>query len=281
MECAGGGRARLAPRPVSARGTTRRSAAPSGPERRCGRPRGRRAAGRRWSSLHRLTTEASTRASSRPTSAACTVEEAMRDVLLAYAMNGSRCRPRTASRCASSCPMVRDGSVKWLRSITAIASPSRVSSRPCCTATGAQDEPGTPVTRKQPRALMAPPGIPEFFSRIRHLPVGRTRIEGRAWSGAPRRARGVQRRRRATWEDARLGAPTAGTAGERGRTSGSPPAPATTSCASARPTPPATRSPSTAPRLESRRVRRQRGPARGRACRVGTRRGHRPARRAR
>ena len=30
---------------------------------------------------------------------------------------------------------------------------------------------------------MAPPGIPEFLSRIRHLHPGRTPVEGRAWSG--------------------------------------------------------------------------------------------------
>jgi len=54
---------------------------------------------------------------------------------------------------------------------------------------------------------MAPPGIPEFLTRVRHVPAGRTLIEGRAWSGgaAVRRvefsADGGQ-----TWEDTRLGA---------------------------------------------------------------------------
>ena len=54
---------------------------------------------------------------------------------------------------------------------------------------------------------MAPPGIPEFLSRVRHLHVGRTRIEGRAWSGGGAVERvefsadGGQ-----TWEDAELGA---------------------------------------------------------------------------
>ena len=69
-----------------------------------------------------------------------------------------------------------------------------------------EDEPGTPVTRKQPRALMAPPGIPEFLSRVRHVPAGRTRIEGRAWSGG----NAVERVEFSadggrTWEDAQLG----------------------------------------------------------------------------
>ena len=39
------------------------------------------------------------------------------------------------------------------------------------------------MTRKNPHALMVPPGIPEYFSRARHLRAGRTLVEGRAWSG--------------------------------------------------------------------------------------------------
>jgi DMSO/TMAO reductase YedYZ molybdopterin-dependent catalytic subunit len=45
------------------------------------------------------------------------------------------------------------------------------------------DEPGTPVTRIAPRALLVPPGIPDFFTRRRVVPNGRTLLEGRAWSG--------------------------------------------------------------------------------------------------
>jgi DMSO/TMAO reductase YedYZ molybdopterin-dependent catalytic subunit len=44
-------------------------------------------------------------------------------------------------------------------------------------------EEGEPLTRMLPRALMAPPGIPEFFTRERLLHLGPCRIEGRAWSG--------------------------------------------------------------------------------------------------
>ena len=142
-------------------------------------------------------------------------------------------------------------SVKWLRSITAIAEPFEgVQQTLLYRYRRSEDEPGTPVTRKQPRALMAPPGIPEFLSRVRHVPAGRTRIEGRAWSGG----NAVERVEFSadggrTWEDARLGAvQRQARLDGRGRTSGSPPAPATTSSASARPTPPATPSPSTAPR---------------------------------
>src|SRR5262249_39704063 len=37
--------------------------------------------------------------------------------------------------------------------------------------------------RMQPRALMVPPGVPEFPSRRRLLPQRPTLLEGRAWSG--------------------------------------------------------------------------------------------------
>ena len=55
---------------------------------------------------------------------------------------------------------------------------------------------------------MAPPGIPEFFSRTRHVPVGRTLIEGRAWSGSnPVTRVEFSADGGRTWEDARLEEP--------------------------------------------------------------------------
>lgn len=45
------------------------------------------------------------------------------------------------------------------------------------------DEVGEPVTRMQPRALLVPPGYPDFMSRIRLVAAGRCSVEGRAWSG--------------------------------------------------------------------------------------------------
>ena len=65
-------------------------------------------------------------------------------------------------------------SVKWLGRIDAVTQPFR----------GYQNErgyrfrrdendPGRPVTRMVPRALMQPPGIPEFMTRARLLPPGR------------------------------------------------------------------------------------------------------------
>jgi sulfane dehydrogenase subunit SoxC len=141
------------------------------------------------------------------------VAEALRDdVLLAYAMNGE---PIPAPHGFPLRLIVPDwygmASVKWLRSITATAEPFQgVQQAQLYRYRRSEDDAGTPVTRKKPRALMAPPGIPEFLSRIRHVRAGRTPIEGRAWSG-----QGAVRRVEfsadagLTWADARLEEPLA------------------------------------------------------------------------
>ena len=114
------------------------------------------------------------------------VQEAMREeVLLAYAMNG---QPLPAPHGFPLRLLVPDwygmASVKWLRSITAIAAPFEgVQQTLLYRYRRCEDDPGTPVMRMKPRALMAPPGIPEYLSRVRHVPVGGTEIQGRAWSG--------------------------------------------------------------------------------------------------
>jgi sulfane dehydrogenase subunit SoxC len=46
-----------------------------------------------------------------------------------------------------------------------------------------EDDPGEPVTRMAPRALMLPPGVPDFMTRRRFVAPGSHRLEGRAWSG--------------------------------------------------------------------------------------------------
>jgi DMSO/TMAO reductase YedYZ molybdopterin-dependent catalytic subunit len=114
------------------------------------------------------------------------IDEAMgEDVLLAYAMNG---QPLPAQH-GYPLRLIVPGwygmaSVKWLRSITAIAEPfDGVQQALLYRYRRSEEEPGTPVTRQKPRALMAPPGIPEFLSRIRHLHAAGTPLGGRAWSG--------------------------------------------------------------------------------------------------
>jgi DMSO/TMAO reductase YedYZ molybdopterin-dependent catalytic subunit len=136
------------------------------------------------------------------------IEEAMReDVLLAYAMNG---QPLPAPHGFPLRLIVPDwygmASVKWLRSITAVSEPFEgVQQTQLYRYRRSEDDPGTPVTRKKPRALMAPPGIPEFLSRVRHVRAGRALIEGRAWSGNGAVSRvEFSSDGGSTWADARL-----------------------------------------------------------------------------
>ena len=75
-------------------------------------------------------------------------------------------------------------SVKWLKEIRALEEPfDGVQQVVAYNYRQSEDDPGTPVTRKHPHALMIPPGIPDFLSRKRHLEAGKTVIQGRAWSG--------------------------------------------------------------------------------------------------
>jgi sulfane dehydrogenase subunit SoxC len=139
------------------------------------------------------------------------VAEALRDdVLLAYAMNGQPLPPPHGFPLRLVVPeWYGMASVKWLRSITAIAEPFEgVQQTVLYRYRRSEDDPGTPVTRKRPRALMAPPGIPEFLSRIRHVPAGPCAIVGRAWSGgAPIRRVELSADGGRTWTDARLDEP--------------------------------------------------------------------------
>jgi DMSO/TMAO reductase YedYZ molybdopterin-dependent catalytic subunit len=97
--------------------------------------------------------------------------------------------------------------VKWLGAITALTEPFDGFQQ----TTGyrlynADGEAGAPVTRMMPRSLTIPPGIPEFFSRARILDAGPCLLEGRAWSGwaaIERVELSVDGGR--TWADASLG----------------------------------------------------------------------------
>jgi DMSO/TMAO reductase YedYZ molybdopterin-dependent catalytic subunit len=72
------------------------------------------------------------------------------------------------------------------------------------------DDPGVPVTRMLPRALLRPPGFPDFMTRERVLPAGNVRLTGRAWSGCGEVTRvEVSTDGGATWCDADL-EPSAG-----------------------------------------------------------------------
>jgi DMSO/TMAO reductase YedYZ molybdopterin-dependent catalytic subunit len=107
------------------------------------------------------------------------------EVLLAYALNGRPLPPQHGFPLRLVVPgWYGMTNVKWLGRITAVSAPFQGYQQ----VTGyrllqSEDDPGTPVTRMMPRALMAPPGVPDFMSRRRFLGPGACRLEGRAWSG--------------------------------------------------------------------------------------------------
>ena len=213
MECAGSGRARLAPRPVSApwhdeaigcaewTGTPLRGILEQ--------------AGLRDDAVELLFTgyDRGIDQGVEQDYRSLAIEEALpEDVLLAYAMNGEPLPAPHGFPVRLIAPeWYGMASVKWLRSITAIAEPFEgVQQTVLYRYRRSEEDPGSPVTRKKPRALMAPPGIPEFLSRARHVRAGRTHVEGRAWSGygAVSRVEFSADGGR-TWADARLGQPAA------------------------------------------------------------------------
>lgn len=199
MECAGSGRARLAPRPVSApwhdeaigcaewTGTPLRGILEQ--------------AGLRDDAVELLFTgyDRGIDQGVEQDYRSLAIEEALpEDVLLAYAMNGEPLPAPHGFPVRLIAPeWYGMASVKWLRSITAIAEPFEgVQQTVLYRYRRSEEDPGSPVTRKKPRALMAPPGIPEFLSRARHVRAGRTHVEGRAWSGyGAVSKRRIQRRR--------------------------------------------------------------------------------------
>ena len=139
-----------------------------------------------------------------------TVEEIARgDALLAYEMNGRPLEPQHGFPLRLIVPgWYGMTSVKWLDSIEAVTEPFEgfqqyVSYR---YQRDAADVPGEPVSRIRVRALMIPPGRPDFFSRERFAAAGPTTVFGRAWSGAAPVER-VELAVDGRWADATLEAP--------------------------------------------------------------------------
>jgi DMSO/TMAO reductase YedYZ molybdopterin-dependent catalytic subunit len=137
-----------------------------------------------------------------------TVAEAMApEVLLAYEVNGGPLPPQHGFPVRLLVPgWYGMASVKWLRRITAVAEPFVGFQQDAYRLRQREDDTGTPVTRIAPRALMIPPGFPDFLSRSRVVDAGSCRLEGRAWSGrAPIERVEVSTDGGARWADARLG----------------------------------------------------------------------------
>ena len=138
-----------------------------------------------------------------------TVEDALRDeVFLAYEMNGQSLPPQHGAPLRLVVPdWYGMASVKWLKEISVLSKPFEgVQQVVAYNYRRSEDDPGTPVNRKHPHALMVPPGIPDFLTRERRVEAGKTTIEGRAWSGhGPIERVEFSADGGGTWEDARLG----------------------------------------------------------------------------
>ncbi|MFF1686467.1 MULTISPECIES: sulfite oxidase [unclassified Streptomyces] len=129
------------------------------------------------------------------------------DVLVAYGMNGAPLPPQHGYPLRLVVPgWYGMAHVKWLREITLVDAPfdgfqQAVAYRFRWNA----DDPGEPVTKILPRALMIPPGFPDFMSRARVVRPGPVLLEGRAWSGhGPVTRVEVTTDDGATWNDATL-----------------------------------------------------------------------------
>jgi DMSO/TMAO reductase YedYZ molybdopterin-dependent catalytic subunit len=135
------------------------------------------------------------------------------DVLLAYELNGAPLPPQHGFPLRLLVPgWYGMTNVKWLTRITLTSEPF----------TGYQqargyrlrqtdDDEGEPLSRIHPRALMVPPGIPDFMTRERTVRAGTVMIQGRAWSGlAPVASVEVSTDGGTTWQDAHLDPPELG-----------------------------------------------------------------------
>ena len=209
MECAGNGRARLEPRPVSqpwileAVGTARWRGTPLAPLlEEAGVPVGTVEV--LFTGLDRGIEGGDEQAFQR----ALTLKEAMRgEVLLAYEMNGAPLPPQHGFPLRLVVPgWYGMTNVKWLSRIEFLDEPfAGYQQSWSYRVRQTEDEEGEPLQRMQPRSLLVPPGIPEFFTRERTVRAGEVQLEGRAWSGhAPVAAVEVSDDGGATWSDAEL-----------------------------------------------------------------------------
>ncbi|TCN44473.1 molybdenum-dependent oxidoreductase-like protein [Kribbella orskensis] len=211
LECAGNGRAGLHPRPISqpwlmeAVGTAEWTGTPLANLLR--------AAGLREDAVDVVFTGADhgfERGVEQDYQRGLTVAEALdAGALIAWEMNGMPLPPQHGYPLRLVVPgWYGMASVKWLRSIevidhefagyqNAVAYRFRQES----------NEDGVAVTRIEPRALLIPPGHPDFMSRHRIVAAGTVTLQGRAWSGwAPIERVEVSVDAGVSWQDAKLDA---------------------------------------------------------------------------
>ncbi|WP_020387067.1 sulfite oxidase [Kribbella catacumbae] len=211
LECAGNGRAGLQPRPISqpwlmeAVGTAEWTGVPLAGLIR--------AAGIRKDAIDVVFTGADhgfERGVEQDYQRGLSITEAMEsDAIVAWEMNGAPLPPQHGYPLRLVMPgWYGMASVKWLRSIELIdheftgyqnAVAYRIRQEP--------NEVGVGVTRIEPRALLIPPGHPDFMSRHRFVTAGPVVLQGRAWSGwAPIERVEVSVDAGVSWQDAKLDA---------------------------------------------------------------------------
>lgn len=186
MECAGNGRARLLPRPVSqpwlheAVGTMTWTGTPLAPLLL--------EAGLRDDVVDLVFTGADhgvERGVEQDYARSLRVSDAMQaDVLLVWGCNGVDLPPQHGFPLRLLVPgWYGMASVKWLRRIEAVDTRfDGYQMRAYALRQRPEDE-GEALTRIAPRALVIPPGFPDFMSRRRVLRPGTHALRGRAWSG--------------------------------------------------------------------------------------------------
>jgi DMSO/TMAO reductase YedYZ molybdopterin-dependent catalytic subunit len=187
MECAGNGRARLTPRPVSqpwlqeAVGTGRWR----GVRVRDLLERAQPGAGALevlFTSFDRGVEDGEEQSFQRSLPLELALGD---DVLLAYELNGEPLPPQHGRPLRLLVPgWYGMTNVKWLARVTVIDEPfAGYQQARAYRVRQVEDEPGTALDHIRPRALMVPPGIPEFLSFMRMVRAGTVTVEGRAWSG--------------------------------------------------------------------------------------------------
>ena len=212
IECAGNGRARLTPRPVSqpwlveAVGTAEWTGVPL--------PDVLDEAGLDPSAVEVVFTGADhgvERGVEQDYQRSLSIDDATRpEMLLAYEMNGTPLLPQHGYPLRLIAPGGYGmAHVKWLHDISVVdARFTGFQQAVAYRLRQSADEPGEPVTRIRPRALLIPPGYPDFMSRTRIVRPGDHLLEGRAWSGqAPLTAVEVSTDGGLTWQPATMAEP--------------------------------------------------------------------------
>ena len=212
LECAGNGRARLTPRPVSqpwldeAVGTARWTGTPLSDVLAD--------AGVADDAVDVVFTGADhgiERGVEQDYQRALSIAEVRRrDILLVHSMNDQPLPPQHGAPLRLIVPgWYGMAHVKWLVGITVLTEP--FTGYQNCSAyriTQDADDPGEPVTRILPRAMLIPPGFPDFQTRTRIVERGVHELAGRAWSGLDPITRvEVSADGGATWSDAAIGPP--------------------------------------------------------------------------